>query len=243
MSRSTQRPTHVAIIMDGNGRWAVRRGLPRVAGHKKGVQRVREIVRSCPELGVETLTLYAFSTENWKRPVIEVAALMRLFRIYIRMEAVKLIENGVRVRFIGERSALEEDIRAMMLGLEQATKDNDRLTLQIALNYGGRDEIVRAMRNMGEAVAHGALSPDDINEALLSAHLDTHACSDPDLVIRTSGEYRTSNFLPWQAAYSEYAFVPECWPDFTPKQFGEILDAFGLRERRFGAVEAQGSSA
>ncbi|WP_316013020.1 polyprenyl diphosphate synthase [Roseobacter sp. HKCCA0434] len=231
------RPTNVAIIMDGNGRWAVRRGLPRVAGHKKGVQRVREIVRACPDLGVETLTLYAFSTENWKRPVIEVAALMRLFRIYIRMEAAELERNGVCVRFIGERSALEPDIRAMMAGLEERTKDNDLLTLQVALNYGGRDEIVRAARKIAAQVAAGEIAPGDVTEARFAEALDTR-CPDPELVIRTSGEHRTSNFLPWQAAYSEYAFVPECWPDFTPDQFGAILDEFGTRERRFGGVEA-----
>lgn len=236
------RPSNVAIIMDGNGRWAVRRGLPRVAGHKKGVQRVREIVRSCPELGVDTLTLYAFSTENWKRPVIEVAALMRLFRIYIRMEAAELARNGVRVRFIGERSALAPDIRHMMQGLEDRTRDNDVLTLQIALNYGGRDEIARAARRIAEAVASGAMRPEDVTQDSFTAALDTAGIADPELVIRTSGEYRTSNFLPWQAAYSEYAFVPECWPDFTPAQFGALLDDFGTRERRFGAVEAQGGS-
>ena len=240
---SPKRPTNVAIIMDGNGRWAVRRGLPRVAGHKKGVQRVREIVRACPDLGVRTLTLYAFSTENWKRPVIEVAALMRLFRIYIRMEAAELERHGVRVRFIGERSALDRDIQSLMDGLEQRTAHNDVLTLQIAINYGGRDEIVRMARRVAEEAARGALTPEDISEAAVAALLDTAGLPDPELVIRTSGEFRTSNFLPWQAAYAEYAFVPECWPDFTPRQFGEILDEFGTRERRFGAVEAKGGSA
>ena len=237
------RPTNVAIIMDGNGRWAVRRGLPRVAGHKKGVQRVREIVRACPELGVKTLTLYAFSMENWKRPVIEVAALMRLFRVYIRMEAAELEASGVRVRFIGERSALAPDIRSLMEGLERRTARNDLLTMQVALNYGGRDEIVRASRRLAHEVAAGRLDPDAIDQASFAAALDTGEIDDPELVIRTSGEFRTSNFLPWQAAYAEYAFVPECWPDFTAAQFGAILDEFGTRERRFGAVEAQGGTA
>jgi len=229
--------------MDGNGRWAVRRGLPRVAGHKKGVQRVREIVTACPDLGVKTLTLYAFSTENWKRPVIEVAALMRLFRIYIRMEAAELVRSGVKVRFIGERSALAPDIQRMMTGLEAKTAENDVMTLQIALNYGGRDEIVRAAQKIAESVANGEIGLEHITQASFAAALDTGDIADPELVIRTSGEYRTSNFLPWQAAYSEYAFIPECWPDFTPTIFGDILDEFGTRERRFGAIEAQGGNA
>lgn len=241
MTRS--RPSNVAIIMDGNGRWAVRRGLPRVAGHKKGVQRVREIVTACPDLGVKTLTLYAFSTENWKRPVIEVAALMRLFRIYIRMEAAELVRSGVKVRFIGERSALAPDIQRMMTGLEAKTAENDVMTLQIALNYGGRDEIVRAAQKIAESVANGEIGLEHITQASFAAALDTGDIADPELVIRTSGEYRTSNFLPWQAAYSEYAFIPECWPDFTPTIFGDILDEFGTRERRFGAIEAQGGNA
>ncbi len=239
-----KRPSNVAIIMDGNGRWAVRRGLPRVAGHKKGVDRVREIVRACPDLGVKTLTLYAFSTENWKRPVFEVASLMRLFRIYIRMEAAALEQNGVCVRFIGERGPLDDDIQRMMAGLEARTAHNTLLTLQVALNYGGRDEIARAARRMARDAALGKLDPDAVDEATVSSYLDTAACADPELVIRTSGELRTSNFLPWQAAYSEYAFVPECWPDFTAQQFGEILDQFGTRERRFGDVTAaQGGTA
>ena len=241
MTRS--RPSNVAIIMDGNGRWAVRRGLPRVAGHKKGVQRVREIVTACPDLGVKTLTLYAFSTENWKRPVIEVAALMRLFRIYIRMEAAELVRSGVKVRFIGERSALAPDIQRMMTGLEARTAENDVMTLQIALNYGGRDEIVRAAQKIAESVANGEMGLEHITQASFAAALDTGDIADPELVIRTSGEYRTSNFLPWQAAYSEYAFIPECWPDFTSAIFGDILDEFGTRERRFGAIEAQGGNA
>ncbi|SOH93597.1 undecaprenyl diphosphate synthase [Monaibacterium marinum] len=236
------RPSNVAIIMDGNGRWAVRRGLPRVAGHKKGVQRVRDIVRACPDLGVKTLTLYAFSTENWKRPVIEVAALMRLFRIYIRMEAAALESSGVRVRFLGERSALAPDIQRMMDGLEARTVDNDVLTLQIALNYGGRDEIVRAAQRIAAEVASGQMQVSDITQDSFSAALDTGGVEDPELIVRTSGEYRTSNFLPWQAAYAEYAFVAECWPDFTPTIFGELLDEFGTRERRFGAIEAQGGN-
>lgn len=237
---TSKRPSNVAIIMDGNGRWAVRRGLPRVAGHKKGVQRVREIVSACPELEVTTLTLYAFSTENWKRPVIEVAALMRLFRIYLRMEAAALEQNGVRVRFIGERSALAPDIQAMMRGLEARTADNDVLTLQIALNYGGRDEIVRATQKIAADVSNGDMTIEQITQDSFAAALDTGEIEDPELVIRTSGEYRTSNFLPWQAAYAEYAFIPECWPDFTAAIFGQLLDEFGTRERRFGAVEAQG---
>lgn len=227
---------HVAIIMDGNGRWAQRRGLPRLAGHRRGADAVRSIVESCPDLGVGHLTLFAFSTENWKRSVEEVQGLMNLFRLYIRREGRELKRQGVRVRFIGERRRLAEDLQTQMAELEAATEANGRLHLTVAINYGGRGEIVAAARALAEAAAEGRLDPAALDEAAFGSALYTDGLPDPDLVIRTSGEMRVSNFLPWQTAYSEFAFVDECWPEFSPERFAEVLDAAGLRERRFGAV-------
>lgn len=229
-------PAHVAIIMDGNGRWATRRGLPRLAGHKAGAERVREIVEACPELGVKALTLFAFSTENWKRSRDEVGGLMRLFRMYIRKEGARLIEEGVAVRFIGGRERLEADLVEQMAGLEAQTAGNEKLRLNVALNYGGRDELARAAKRMAEAVAAGRLCPEDVGEETLAGFLDTAGLPDPDLVIRTSGEARISNFLLWQAAYAEYDFTETLWPDFTGTHFAECVARFGARERRFGAV-------
>ncbi|MEM1363848.1 MAG: isoprenyl transferase [Pseudomonadota bacterium] len=229
-------PQHVAIIMDGNGRWATRRGMPRLYGHRSGVKRVREVVKACPKLGVRCLTLYAFSTENWKRSPAEVDGLMALFDHYILAEAKELIENGVRVRFIGDRSRLHDSLVQLMGELEQDTVDNDELHLTVALNYGARDEITRATIRMAEAVQSGRLSPDSIDGNTLSGFLDTAGLPDPDLVIRTSGETRVSNFLLWQSAYAEYVFTPVLWPDFTAADFGEIILSFASRERRFGAV-------
>ncbi len=233
---SGQVPRHVAIIMDGNGRWATRRGLPRLVGHRRGVERVRDIVKACPGLGVEYLTLYAFSTENWKRAEAEVAGLMSLFRLYIQREAEKLHAEGVRVRFIGDRTRLDEPLIAMMAGLEEKTALNDRLNLTVAINYGGRDEITRAIRTLAVDVAEGRIAPGDITEEALEYYLDTRYLPDPDLIIRTSGEQRLSNFLPWQAAYAEFAFVPTLWPDFTVQEFAAVLQGAAARERRFGAV-------
>ncbi|MEM6466204.1 MAG: polyprenyl diphosphate synthase [Pseudomonadota bacterium] len=230
------RASHVAIIMDGNGRWAVRRGLPRLAGHAKGVERVREVIKACPDVGVTSLTLYAFSTENWKRSEDEVSGLMRLFRRYIKKESAKLIEAGIRLRFIGNRYRLERDLVEMMAWIEEATAHNDKLNLNVALDYGGRDEILRAARDVASKVAAGELSPDALDEALFSEHMDTREVPDPDLVLRTSGEVRVSNFLLWQAAYAEYAFLDICWPDFTAKHLADAVEAFAARERRFGAV-------
>lgn len=227
---------HVAIIMDGNGRWAVQRGLPRLVGHRKGAERVREIVRAAPELGVRWLTVYAFSTENWKRSTEEVLGLMAIFARYIQREADRLATAGVRMRFIGDRKRLDPKLQALMAGIEARTASFTRLNFTVAINYGGRDEMVRAMRAIAVEVAAGRLSPDALCEAALSAQLDTHGLPDPDLVIRTSGETRTSNFLPWQAAYSEYEFTPTLWPDFTAAELRQILIRFGNRERRFGGV-------
>ncbi len=228
---------HVAIIMDGNGRWAVQRGKPRLFGHRAGVKRVREIVESCPDLGVKYLTVFAFSTENWKRTQAEVAGLMLLFRRYIRNETQALIDNGVRVRFIGDRVKLDKNLVGLMDKLEKVTAHNTLVNMTIALNYGGRDEVARATKRLAQDVADGALIPEDVDEETLPKYLDTCVLPDPDLVIRTSGEARISNFLLWQSAYSEYEFVDTLWPDFTREIFANILQGFQKRDRRFGGVK------
>ncbi|MBV0911981.1 polyprenyl diphosphate synthase [Anianabacter salinae] len=231
-------PRHVAIIMDGNGRWAQARGKPRLFGHHAGAKRVREIVEACPHAGVRYLTLFAFSTENWKRTQSEVAGLMSLFRRYIRREARELRDEGVRVRFIGDRVRLEPKLVRMMDELELMTAHNDALHLTIAINYGGRDEIGRATKRLAREVAAGRIDADSVDETTLARFLDTCVLPDPDLVIRTSGEARISNFLLWQSAYSEYEFVDTLWPDFTARHFGDVCRAYGQRDRRFGAVTA-----
>ena len=227
---------HVAIIMDGNGRWATERGWPRLVGHRKGAERVKEIVRAAPDLGVKWLTVYAFSTENWKRSTEEVLGLMAIFARYIEREADRLAAEAVRMRFIGDRSRLDPKLQKLMAGIEARTAAYDRLNFTIAINYGGRDEISRATRDIARAVAAGLLKPEQICDQTITQHLDTADLPDPDLVIRTSGETRTSNFLPWQAAYAEYEFTETLWPDFTPAELGRILARFGTRERRFGGV-------
>jgi len=231
-------PANVAIIMDGNGRWAQRRGLPRSAGHLAGVNRLREIVRTAAELGLESLTVFAFSTENWRRPDYEVEVLMRLFRRFVVREVDELDRMRARVRFIGQRDRLPADLRRTMAQMELRTAGNDGLLLQVAVSYGARAEMLDAVRRMAVEVAEGRLNPDKIDEATVSQNLWTAGVTDPDLVIRTSGEMRISNFLLWQSAYAEYAFVEECWPDFTPERFREVLESFAARERRFGAVSA-----
>jgi undecaprenyl diphosphate synthase len=230
------RPKHVAIIMDGNGRWAVQRGRPRTYGHHRGTERVRDIVKAAPELGIEVLTLFAFSTENWRRPAYEIKVLMSLFRRYAVREVDELDAANVRVRFIGQRERLPADLQRMMAQMEARTAGNTALTIQVALSYGSRTELVMAVQRLAGEVAAGRLAPGEIDEAALSGALDTAGLPDPDLVIRTSGEYRISNFLLWQSAYSEYAFVEECWPDFTAERLAELVAAYGRRERRFGAV-------
>ena len=231
-------PRHVAIIMDGNGRWATQRGRPRLFGHHAGAKRVREIVEACPEFGVKYLTIFAFSTENWKRTQVEVAGLMSLFRHYITKEAQALNLEGVRVRFIGDRVRLDRKLIALMDELETLTIANTRVNLTIAINYGGRDEVARATKRLAEDVAQGRLSPADVDEETLPKYLDTHVLPDPDLVIRTSGEARISNFLLWQSAYAEYEFIDTLWPDFSAAEFGRLVARYGQRERRFGAVPA-----
>jgi len=227
---------HVAIVMDGNGRWANERALARLKGHAKGADRVRHIVRASLDMNVTHLTLFAFSTENWKRSESEVVGLMSLFKKFMKSEAKKLLINGVRVRFIGDRSRLDKSLIMLMGELELLTIENDNLNLTIALNYGGRDEIVRATKKISEKVKLGVLNIDDITVEMISNNLDTFDLPDPDLVIRTSGEVRTSNFLPWQCAYSEYVFEKTNWPDFNNDIYEEILIEFKKRERRFGAI-------
>jgi undecaprenyl diphosphate synthase len=238
--KSTSQPPrtaeHVAIIMDGNGRWATNRGWPRLVGHRKGAERVKEIVRCAPDYGIRWLTVYAFSTENWKRSTEEVLGLMSIFTRYIEREADRIAADGVRMRFIGDRSRLDAKLQRLMAGIETRTANLTRLNLTVAINYGGRDEILRTVRALAEDVAAGKLAPEAISEAMISQRLDTHGLPDPDLVIRTSGETRTSNFLPWQAAYAEYEFTEMLWPDFTPAALGEIVARFGNRDRRFGGV-------
>jgi undecaprenyl diphosphate synthase len=224
--------------MDGNGRWAQARGRPRLFGHHAGARRVREVVEACPGLGIKYLTVFAFSTENWKRTQAEVAGLMSLFRRYIIKETRTLKKNGIRVRFIGDRVRLDEKLIALMDTLEEETKDNDLVHLTVALNYGGRDEVARATKRLACDVAEGRLRPEDVDEETLPKYLDTHVLPDPDLVVRTSGEARISNFLLWQSAYSEYEFIDTLWPDFTAAELERLCRNFGSRERRFGAVPA-----
>lgn len=225
--------------MDGNGRWATAKSLARLKGHAKGADRVRDIVDAALDLNISHLTLFAFSTENWKRSEGEVVGLMALFRRFIRSEAAKLFSHGVKVRFIGSRDRLDPSLIDLMEGLEQQTANNTKLHLTIALNYGGRDEIARAAQKAAMMVQNGQIEIDDINIDLLDAQMDTHGLPDPDLVIRTSGEYRTSNFLPWQSVYAEYVFEETTWPDFDKSLFEKTLEEFKGRNRRFGAVSAK----
>lgn len=231
---------HVAIIMDGNGRWAKARGLTRTEGHKQGVEAARRAVEAARDLGLSCLTLYSFSTENWRRPAGEVRDLMGLMRQFIGDDLSRLKDEGVAVRIIGDRKNLSVDLRALVHRAEKETENNHQFILQIAFNYGGRDEIVRAAQAAAEAVRSGAMSADQITEAQFGALLDTADIPDPDLVIRTSGEKRISNYLLWQAAYAEYVFLDVLWPDFTADVFTKAVDEFYRRERRYGGV---GSSA
>ena len=233
-------PAHVAIIMDGNGRWAKARGLPRLAGHRAGVEALRQTVRAASEMGISWLTVYAFSSENWSRPKSEVNDLMGLLKLFIRRDLAELHHNGVRVRIIGDRSGLEGDIKVLLEEAETLTRNNTALNLVIAFNYGSRDEIVRAARKLAEAAAAGDVKPETVTAEAFAALLDTADIPDPDLVIRTSGELRLSNFLLWQAAYSEFVFLPCFWPDFGPAHLAEAVQAFAARERRFGGVTARG---
>lgn len=229
-------PRHVAIIMDGNGRWASRRGLPRTFGHRQGVEGVRRTVRHAGTRGIAYLTLFAFSKENWSRPKGEVSELMGLLERYIRSDLEELVEQGVRITVIGGREDLSRQIIALIDEAEGRTAGNDRMQLALAFNYGGRDEIVRAMRRAMAAVAAGTLAPEALDETSFASFLDTAGLPDPDLVIRTSGEKRISNFLLWQSAYAEYVFPAVLWPDFSAAHFDEALADFACRQRRFGAA-------
>jgi len=227
---------HVAIIMDGNGRWAEQRGQPRLVGHHAGAKRIREIVEACPAVGVKYLTIFAFSTENWKRTQSEVSGLMRLFKRYIRRESQNLVDDGVRVRFIGDRINLNEQLVRTMDELELVTAHNKKVNLTIALNYGGRDEVTRAVQRLAREIEQQRLTAKEVSAKVLAGFLDTHFLPDPDLVIRTSGEARISNFLLWQSAYAEYEFIETLWPDFNSQEFSQLVLKFRTRERRYGAV-------
>ena len=234
-SQGESPPNHVAIIMDGNGRWAKARMLPRIAGHRRGAEVVREMVTHCNELGVSFLTIYAFSSENWKRPLDEINDLMGLLKIYLKRELAELMRTGVRMRFIGNRARLPEAIISLIEDAESKTENNTGLTLTVALNYGGRDEIVRAAGRIAEDVAAGALECGAIDETLFESYLETAGIPDPDLLIRTSGEQRVSNFLLWQSAYTELVFTPVLWPDFNKSHLEDAINEFHGRERRYGA--------
>ncbi|HCU59385.1 MAG TPA: isoprenyl transferase [Alphaproteobacteria bacterium] len=227
---------HIAIIMDGNGRWAVRHGLPRTAGHKKGAEVVIDIAKAAKEMGIKYLTLYAFSTENWKRPKDEVDTLMNLLRQYLSKDFEELNKNNIRICFIGEREMLDADIRAKMSELETLTANNTAATLQIALSYGSRAEIVHAVKQIATSVKNGDMSPESIDEKSISAMLYTKNVPDPDILIRTSGEQRLSNFLLWQLAYAEFFFTPTAWPDFTAQELKQIISTYQTRERRYGKI-------
>ena len=230
---------HVAIIMDGNGRWANARGLPRSMGHRRGVEAVREAVRAAGELGIQYLTLFAFSSENWRRPEAEVEELMGLLKHFIRRDLAELHKEGVRVRVIGERENLSSDIRALLEEAENLTRDNQRQTLVVAFNYGARDEVARAMRRVAAKYAAGQVELEGLTAEYLDEHLDTAGIPDPDLIIRTSGELRLSNFLLWQAAYSEFVFLPCLWPDFDRKAFEEAIADYFSRDRRYGGLSRE----
>ncbi|MHC1548984.1 isoprenyl transferase [Phyllobacterium sp. K27] len=232
-------PRHIAIIMDGNGRWAKARGLPRAAGHKAGVESLRETIRAAGKMAIPYLTLFAFSSENWSRPRSEVSDLMGLLKLFIRRDLADLHRENVRVRIIGEREGLAKDILGLLTEAETLTQKNQGLTLVIAFNYGSRNEITRAVKKLVDDVAAGIIAGSAITAEDISARLDTAEMPDPDLIIRTSGEMRLSNFLLWQAAYSEFMFLPCYWPDFRPSHLSEAIETFQSRERRFGGVTAQ----
>jgi undecaprenyl diphosphate synthase len=235
-------PRHVAVIMDGNGRWAAARGLPRREGHRRGVEALRRTVRAAGELGIQVLTIFSFSSENWSRPPSEITELMGLLRRFIRHDLAELHGNNVCVRIIGERAGLEPEILDLLEEAEELTRKNSGLTLVVAFNYGARQEIARAARRLAIAVKHGGLAPEDLTADLIGQHLDLPDLPDPDLIIRTSGEQRLSNFLLWQAAYSELVFLPIYWPDFDRAALESALAEYRRRERRFGGLVAQTGS-
>ena len=229
-------PVHVAIIMDGNGRWARKRGLPRTVGHTQGARTVEQILEDADHMGIRYLTVYAFSTENWSRPDSEVKALMNLLRTYMKTSLAKCARNNVKIRVIGDKSGLDRDLQISIANLEKETETNTGISFQIAINYGSRDEIVRAVRSAAERVRSGELDPSDITEEMISDSLDTYGIPDPDLLIRTGGEQRISNFLLWQTAYAELYFSEVAWPDFSKAELEKAVDAFNHRERRYGGL-------
>ena len=231
-----QMPAHVGIIMDGNGRWARKRGLPRSAGHRAGAQVFRKITRYCSNIGIRYLTVYAFSTENWRRPKEEIDALMRLFKDYLQEALDDFKDDDIVIRFIGDRSAFSPDLIQLMEDNEAISKDRTGMVLNIAMNYGGRDELVRAVREIACGVGSGDISAEDIDVQLISDHMYTKGEPDPDLIIRPSGEHRTSNFLLWQSAYSEYVIMDILWPDFKEADMDAALIEYAKRSRRFGGV-------
>ncbi|MHB8885679.1 MAG: isoprenyl transferase [Methylovirgula sp.] len=234
--RPARTPRHVGVIMDGNGRWALGRGLPRIEGHRRGVEALRRTVRAAIEFGLDYLTVYSFSSENWSRPIEEVSDLMGLLKRFIREDLSELYKIGVKIKVIGTRDNLKPDILALLEEAETLTRANSRLTLVVAFNYGSRQEIAAAARLIAYKVAAGLIDAAAIDETMLAQHLDTAGIPDPDLIIRTSGEQRLSNFLMWQAAYSEFVFLPIHWPDFDRQAFAAALAEFAARDRRFGGV-------
>ncbi len=229
-------PQHIGIIMDGNGRWAKKRGLPRSAGHTAGAKTFRKITRYCSDIGIKYLTVYAFSTENWKRPEEEVNALMNLFKSYLEEALADFKDDSIVVKFIGDKSQFSEGLRNLMIENEESSKDRDGMVLNIAMNYGSRDEIVRAVKNICSDVQNGSVSQNDINEQMISDYLYTAGQPDPDLIIRPSGEYRISNFLLWQSAYTEFVIMNKLWPDFEKSDLDEALNIYSQRNRRYGGV-------
>jgi len=232
-------PKHVAIIMDGNGRWARARGLPRSAGHKAGIDALRRTVRAAPDFGIETLTIYSFSTENWQRPKAEVLFLLDLLKRFIRQDVAELHAAGVKIRVIGSRAELEDKLVAMLAEAEKLTANNTKLELVVAFNYGSRQELVRAAQKLATAVVAGTMTVEEITSSSFEAELETAHSPDPDLLIRTGGEMRVSNFLLWQCAYTEFVFVPEFWPDFDEKILSTALEEYRGRDRRFGGLKVQ----
>jgi undecaprenyl diphosphate synthase len=232
-------PAHVAIIMDGNGRWAQMRGLPRAEGHRKGLEALRRTVHNAADLGIRYLTVFSFSTENWRRPPTEVSFLMGLMKRFVEKDLAELHAANVRVRIIGNRETIGADIRQLITHAEEVTRDNQRMELLIAFNYGSRDELTRVARALASDVAKGLLDPAAVDEHAIASRLDTAGLPEPDLVIRTSGESRISNFLLWQAAYAEFVFTPVLWPDFDKRALEDALVAYSGRERKFGGLTAQ----
>jgi undecaprenyl diphosphate synthase len=238
-NRSHTAPRHVAIIMDGNGRWAAARGLPRSAGHKVGVEALRRAVKAASDFGIQYLTIYSFSSENWSRPAAEVSFLLDLLRRFIRQDVAELHQSGVKITIVGERENLEPSMVSLLADAERLTQDNTKLNLVVAFNYGSKQEISRAVSAIANKVIAGEVCADDISPELISAHLDTRGIPDPDVLIRTGGEQRISNFLLWQCAYTEFVFIDAFWPDFTAEIFASALREFGARDRRFGGIQAQ----